>query len=156
MARRNEMSRRPSIRVRWRKRGGGVVTHSGERRAVETHVTGRSCGADEGRGWGMRMGGPCSAAGIVFSYNFIDSSREVDREIFLQVARRTRKVSMVGLCQLCGPVNESEEARADAPKGFYDAWDDRFALGSWVASNLVFLTGIRRKAGGGKGSRGIP
>jgi len=67
---------------------------------------------------------PRGAAGVVFSHYFVDSSREVDQQVFLQVARCASKVGMVGLCELCGAINEGKEMRADAPKGFHDAWDD--------------------------------
>ena len=54
------MSRRPSIRVRWRKRGDGVVTHRSEGRGVEPHVTGRETGADEGGGGAWEWAAPAA------------------------------------------------------------------------------------------------
>ena len=83
------MSSRPRIRVRRRKRGNGVVADGRKRRGVEPHVTGWRRRANEGRGRGMGVGGTCSATGVVFGHNFVDCSREVDEQVFLQVARRT-------------------------------------------------------------------
>ena len=102
------------------------------------------------------MGGASGARSIILGNDLVDRGRQVQKEVILEVPGGASEVSMVGLCQLCDAVDEGEEVRTEAPEGPNDTKDDGFTLAGWVACHFVLLSGIRRKAGCGKGSRSIP
>ena len=85
----NEVRGRPGTRVRRRDRVNVVVVHRGEGGSVETHGQGWNRGLDEGRGRGMGMCGTSGAGGIIFGDNFVNCSRQVHKEVILEVSGRT-------------------------------------------------------------------
>ena len=152
------MQGRPGPRLWRRRRGSGrsVVANCRKGRGVESHVSGRGDRTDKGREWGMGVGCPGCAAGVVLCDNLVDRRGKVHKEVVLEVARRAGQVGVVGLGELGDAVNKCKEVRANPSEGLDNTRNDSFALSGGVTGNLVFFTGVRREAGGGKGSRGIP
>ena len=102
------------------------------------------------------MSGTSGAGGGILCNDFVDRGRQVDEEVVLEVPGRTSQVSVVGLGQPGYAVDHGQEMRAKTPKRLDDTGDDGLSLRGGVPSSLIFLSGIRRNAGGGKGSRGVP
>jgi len=102
------------------------------------------------------VGGTTGAGGVILNDDLVDGGRQVNKKIVFKVSGGACEVGMVGLRKLGDPVDGGQEVRTQAAEGFDDAGDDCFALRGGVASKLIFFTGIRCKASGGKGCGSIP
>ena len=80
-----------------------------ERRDVKAHGQGGGGRLDQGAGWSMSVGCPSGTGGIVFSDDFVDCGRKINKKIVLEVPSRPCKVTVVCLGKMSDAGDKQQE-----------------------------------------------